>query len=196
MLRLQAITHDIGISQPVVLRLILERITHLDTLHTISTGDGIADELYLSLWQGRSLNKRTSLIQHESTKLRSAIQSLYHVHHLHMMHTLRKGGCQCNHRITLCIESYLKRFTAINLCHEISRHRTTHHLQGRTLEVCFNSSTRVIKANHIWILAKAYTSHVLNHRMRCLHHFSFDWECGRSFSISCEGNSAQHGYHQ
>ena len=49
MLGIETIAHDIGISKPMVLRLILKGIGHLNTLHTIAASDGVADEFYLAL---------------------------------------------------------------------------------------------------------------------------------------------------
>ena len=144
-----------------ILRFISKRIVTTNTLITIATGNGVADKLDGTLRQSRRIQHLAITIKHKATELRFQLITLYNIHQSNGMLTFRQSSSQRHHRVACAHKTHLEWFSLINLCHEVTTLRLSHHFQTRTREARIDLHTREGETRALGII-KTDTSNILD----------------------------------
>ena len=160
-----------GIAVEMIFGGILERCRRLGTLYTVGAGYAVADELYAALRQLCGPKDIAVLVENEAPELRMRLQSFHGIGHTHGMFLVGEGRGECHHRVGRTVETDLESLAAVYLHHEISAHRTCHHLQRCTFEVGPYLSAGEVECRTLRI-GEVYTSHIFYTRVVGFYHIT------------------------
>ena len=94
-----------------------------------SASDGVADELYLALWQRGRSNELAALVKDKATKDGMAVEAFDRVHQSDAVLTLRQGSSQLYDGVPLTVESHFERCGVVDGTHKVAALWLGHHAQ-------------------------------------------------------------------
>lgn len=125
---------DGGIGVVVVLGLIGEVLVLVGAFVAIATGDGVADELDLTVWEGWRREERLARVEDEAPELGVHLVALNGIHQTDGVTGIGQGGGEGDDGVVVATEGDLEGLGGIDLGYEIATAGLGDHLEGGTLE--------------------------------------------------------------